>query len=409
MPSFNTFECISSSYHGGDSQGWVSGFLDIESSKVERLVESIFLDMGDLKNVIENTNRLNLPIVLNPSECTFLDVGLWLHKNERLSVSTIEKHLRYLRFMENYVSAPVDFQHPSYENFRKHMDYREEIEGASPYALKHEWKAMQKYLKACGLQEWPYKPPSQPKHSSRDLPFPYTVRKFFYYEYSDDDYETALFQYLFFQTFMVGWRVPSEIIELKTSDVHIDSQGSGSITITEPKKHFSTRTIYPEHFILSSRSHKSLKNYLDHWRPKVENSKSDDSLFLQSSGKPFTVRYLGKKLSQYGKLIKPDFRPYDMRHWCAVARLIETKLKNGSFDKFQIQSWLGHENPRKTEGYIGSALQCFEQYSKSWIHGALRAPYQRGKHHINENRDTGHNKSLSGSSPVKGFRTGRAH
>ena len=41
-----------------------------------------------------------------------------------------------------------------------------------------------------------------------------------------------------------------------------------------------------------------MKNWIYHWRPKVENQYSGDALYLQPSGKPFTVRFLGKKLSE---------------------------------------------------------------------------------------------------------------
>ena len=88
---------------------------------------------------------------------------------------------------------------------------------------------------------------------------------------------------------MIGWRTPSEICEMTVNDVIIDSKGRGSITITETKKRRSQRTILPENFILSSQSHKSIKNWIDHWRSKVENQYSGDSLYLQPSGKPLTV------------------------------------------------------------------------------------------------------------------------
>jgi hypothetical protein len=70
---------------------------------------------------------------------------------------------------------------------------------------------------------------------------------------------------------MIGWRVPSEIIEMTIDDVVIDSNGRGCITITETKKHRQKRTILPEKSILSSKVHKSFKNWIDHQRPKVEN------------------------------------------------------------------------------------------------------------------------------------------
>jgi len=130
---------------------------------------------------------------------------------------------------------------------------------------------------------------------------------------------------------MVGIRVPSEIVELKVSDVKFESKKRGYITITETKKHKSQRTLIPEKAILYSKVHKSLRNWIKCWRPKVANQLSGDALFLQPDGRPFTVRHLGHKLSMHGKKVWKDFQPYDMRHWNAIAHLIEQKINTGTF------------------------------------------------------------------------------
>ena len=90
---------------------------------------------------------------------------------------------------------------------------------------------------------------------------------------------------------------------MKVSDVNFEEKNRGHIIITETKKHDTQRTVIPEKAVLNSKVHKSLKNWITHWRPKVTNKHSGDALFLQPSGKPFTVRYLGKKLSKNGKKI----------------------------------------------------------------------------------------------------------
>ena len=165
-------------------------------------------------------------------------------------------------------------------------------------------------------------------------------------------------------------------------DVIIDSKGRGNITITETKKHRDKRIILPEKHVLSSQSHKSFKNWIDHWRPKVESQYSGNALYLWPSGKPVTVRKLGQKLSVHGKKIWPHFRPYDMRHWCAVSRLIETKIQTGNFEPYTVKNWLGHTNISVTEKYIHFAEMYYNQCPKSWIHNALRSHIKivRGKH-----------------------------
>jgi len=261
---------------GGNFQKWK---LEIEKLSQKLEINQYGKNMGELEYVINNFNRFNCPLTLKSNESTFLDVALWSYFQKRLSISTIEKRLRYARFMQNH-KIPVDFQNPTYQNFRKHMDFREEIEKASPHALKHEWKTMRMFLEGFNIPIWPYKPPYAPKKKQRILPFPDTVREFFYYDFTDDNYENALYQYLFYHSFMIGWRIPSEICELTLDDVNIDLKGRGTITITETKKHKDKRTILPEKHILSSKSHKSLKNWIDIWRPKAENQHSGNSVYL---------------------------------------------------------------------------------------------------------------------------------
>jgi integrase len=337
-------------------------------------------DMVKLVYDVEKLNRFDCPIHINPQESTFTDIAIHGLLRQRLQPSTVEKHLRYARFMENH-TVKVDFRNPNQNNFIRHMDYREQHDKATPCALTHEWKAMQMFLKAYGMPIWDYKAPSIPQSHKRVLPYPETVNKFFNFKYSENEYETALYQYMFFFGFMVGVRIPSELIELKVSDVFFDSKKRGYVIITETKKHRALRTVIPEKAVLNSKVHKSLKNWIEHWRPKVANEYSGDSLFLQPSGKPFCVRHLGQELSIRGKQIWKDFHPYDMRHWCAVARLIKTKVETGNFDCYTVKNWLGHTNMKTTEGYIRYAEQYYHELPVDWIACALKSHKNvRGKH-----------------------------
>jgi len=208
------------------------------------------------------------------------------------------------------------------------------------------------------------------------LPYPETVHQFFHYKYSTNKYETALYQYMFFFGFMVGVRAPSEILNMKVSDVHFEEKNRGYLVITETKKHNNQRTIIPEKAILNSKVHKSLKNWIEYWRPKVANEYSGDALFLQPSGKPFTIRYLGHKLSRNGKKIWKHFKPYDMRHWCATARLIKSKVETGNYDCFSVKNWHGHEKMSSTEAYIKHAEKYYRDFPVDWISCALK-PHQK--------------------------------
>jgi hypothetical protein len=63
---------------------------------------------------------------------------------------------------------------------------------------------------------------------------------------------------------------------MKTKEVNIER---GYITITEPKKHNSTRNISPAE-IVNNKRRKSFKSWIEHWRPKVANKYSEDYLYL---------------------------------------------------------------------------------------------------------------------------------
>ena len=165
----------------------------------------------------------------------------------------------------------------------------------------------------------------------------------------------------------------------KNSEVHIDidNKGRGSILITETKKRYSKRIIIPERYILSAPTYKSFKNWIDHWRPRVENQNSRDALYLKPNGKPFTVRFLGKKLRENGTKVWPDFQPYVSRHWCAIALLIRTKLETKTWDTRRVQKYLGHEKPSTTDTYIEFAEEYYRQVPKDWFLHALRKQKNR--------------------------------
>ena len=360
---------LANELEGGQQEKWSQIIQQISHCQFDhRTSPTDGEDMGELEYDITKSNRLNCPIVLDPDHSTFEDVALHAYLRQRLSISTIEKRLRYARFMETH-RVPVDFRHPTYENFIRHMDYREEIEKATSQALRHEWKTITMFLRAYGLADnWmKYRAPHYTPTNDIVIPYPETVNKFFTFEYSSDTYETKLYQYLFFLGFTIGMRPPSELCNLNISDVKIDGK-RGSITITETKKHGNKRTLIPERFILVSPNRKSLKNYIDKWRPQVDNG-TETTLFLTPEGKRFTPDYLRMKLSEYGKHIWKDFHPYTMRHWCATARMIEW-----DYNIDRVSSWLGHSHLDMTKRYLHIAEEYYKQDQGSWLRRAIRSP-----------------------------------
>ncbi len=364
---------------GGKNQAW--NILEDIGQNVEHLDPQLDGEvMGEL-DYVTKFNRLNCPIILDPENTTFDDIRLHAHLRQRLADSTIEKNLRYARFMENHPMS-VNFRDPSYENFMQHMDYREEIENATPSALKNEWKAMLMFLRAWGKErQWNgYKSPYYAVNQEIILPYPETVHNFFHYKYSNETYETKLYQYIFFIGFFFGVRPPSELCNMTIDNIKINSRGKGMITVIEAKKHGRKRTLVPEKYLLSSKVHKSLKNWIDHWRPKVADE-NERALFLTTEGNSFTPRYMGKKLREHGKKVWKDFHPYVMRHWCATARMIEWK-----YNINRVSDWLGHSNINTTRKYVHIAQEYYEQDQGSWLKRALKSPQKidvRGQHDFN--------------------------
>jgi len=297
-----------------------------------------------LKN---NFNRLDCPALLDPKTATFDDIAFHALFRQRLSPNTVEKRMRYARFMENH-GVPVDFRNPNFKNFLDHMDYREQFEfedNTGISALGHEWKTMKMFLKAYGMDLWNYKPPSMAGHKARFVPLPDTVYDITHKKYLDDEYNNALIQYSLLHSFMIGWRNPSELCVLTVDDVNVED---GIVIITEPKKHYSTRMLAPGYSIMNGKNRKSFRYYLDHWRPKVENQYSKNAFYLREDGRPIEIDQYRAFIQRCVKPEFPKFHLYCTRHWCAIAKLISSRLETGTFDVYPVMNWLGHTQIQTT-------------------------------------------------------------
>jgi len=136
--STQNFEC------GGELKEW--NFSKQISQKIGFL-PNIGIIMEALSSKLKTINRTDVPIFLDPKTASFLDVAVHAKFRQYLSEGTIEKHLRYARFMELH-PMPVDFRNLSPEMFLRHVDYRIEYENATPNALKHEKRAVMMFLRA---------------------------------------------------------------------------------------------------------------------------------------------------------------------------------------------------------------------------------------------------------------------
>ena len=59
--------------------------------------------------------------------------------------------------------------------------------------------------------------------------------------------------------------------------------------------------------------------------------------------------------------------------FCAIARLIRTKIHSGSFDEFEVKEWLGHTKIQTTMSYIKDANHYYKLAPYDWINRVLKA------------------------------------
>lgn len=364
---------------GGINQEWkIIEIEDVSKISVEQFYPDGITMEDYLDVILQKFNRIDFPITLNPKTASFNDIAIHALLRQRLAKGTIMRNMRYARFMEKHI-CPINFRKPTYENFIRHMDYREQFDfkdGRGHGALRHEWQTMKMFLKAYGIPKWDYKPPTVPTYKVIPIPFPEQVHKMINLKYSKDSYENALIQYILCHNFIVGWRPPSEPAIMKVSDVKIDDCNRGYLKITEPKKRYSTRNITPEE-IMSNKRRKSFKNWIDAWRPKVENQYSEDYLYLKPNGKPFTSEtlrmLLNRKASPLIKTVFPEYYNYTSRHFCAIARLIRTKIETKHYDAYDVRDWLGHTKIETTMNYLKDAKHYYQLAPYDWINRAIKA------------------------------------
>ncbi len=239
-----------------------------------------------------------------------------------LAQQTAEYRVRYVRFLETHDEMPVDLRPPSEESYLEHI-YHRRGNGAPGSTLNHYRKAMKSLLKFLEIPTWESLDTQFPQpRATWTLPPDELVPRFWMDTDAyglDDAYERDLLAHVYHFGFHTGVRPPSEIVALDVSDVDFDDQ---RVTITEKKKGNKRRDLQPvEAFVITGKDTPSLKNYLDHHRPRVDDGQSD-AFFLDKHGKRPNPIVLRQTLSRVGKRIWPKFKPYTMRRWFATQMLI---------------------------------------------------------------------------------------
>lgn len=322
--------------------------------------------MRNLAYELKHIKRTEFPIYLDPRTASFIDVAIHAKIRQYLSESTIEKNLRYARFMEKH-TCPIDFRNLTPESFLRHIDFRLEFEHppATPNAIKHEKKAILMFLRAYNQYSEKWRklvktPPVTDNEENIEVPFPTLVNELYHATYSKNKYENTLMQTIVFLGFNFGMRPPSEICNLNLEDIIINKDGTGYIRIHEDKKRGKNRVIIPfNKNLLSSPVFKTPKNYIKNWRYKVVNKNSGNALFLQPNGERITGKYIRDHITPTGKKIAGSyFHLYTMRHTCA------TYLYDYTRELEIVRRRLGHKKPSTTIKYVHIADSIKRQVGK---------------------------------------------
>lgn len=302
----------------------------------------------------------------------------WWTKKQRKGKESGRQSRNALERMHKNEYFPVDLFNLNPQQVISYLDYRENIEKAPPTAVPNDWKHINRYGRAIDIDisRWGYTPPSIPTPKVKIIPLPNEVYQIIHHKYSTDKYTNALYQHILTHGFLIGWR-PSELVIQKIANLFLDR---GYIIITETKKHNQLRQIFPEKEILSLPNRKTLENWLI-WRFKIDTD--NDYLYVQKNGRPFSVAYLRKKLVPLVKEVYPYFSLYTMRHWCAIARLIESYIETGNWDKTDVQDWLGHDDVKTTDkNYTRFAKKYYKIAPNSWIKAILKRPKWLGENSL---------------------------
>jgi len=366
---------------GGNKKEWKK--ITNISYSVKNQLPQVGDIMEALKEQLKHIKRIDVPLFLDPKTATFLDVAIHAKVRQFIGESTIEKHLRYARFMETH-QMPIDFRNLTPEMFLRHMDYRLYYEDppATPTALKHEKRALMMFLRAFkqyneDWKEYIKTPPVIDNGDEIFVPSPSVINKLYHTNYSNNSYENVLFQTIVFTGINFGMRPPGELCNLNLDDIVINSDGSGYIKYHEEKKRGKTRYFRPwNKSVLSSTVFRTPKNYIDTWRGKVVNEFSGDALFLEPNGRRITQGYIRKHIVPVFKEItgEKSAKLYTMRH------TFGTYLYDLTKDIDTVGRKLGHKGLKNVDKYIHVAKDLREQSGRrNLFNQALRSIQSRGK------------------------------
>ena len=387
---FNKFKIHSTITHnGGDSKEWKNILSNI-GLNVECQSQNIGKDIVNRLYALNEEFKQH-PFYINPNNYeTFPELcnAVWnyLAEWEYRTEETLNQRMRYARLMSDPNQPfPIDFFALDYNQYILQMkwyekNYYDKKTGKNYYGLKHRKDTFNDFSLAYGINPkiWHLKLPPIPIKKHRHIPPPYIVHKMINYNfYPDNKDKTQLMQNIHAHAFWIGPRPPSELSLLTLDSFNFDE---GFINIIEQKRHYSVRTIYPEEVIMTGKTRKSFKNFIDYVRPRFVSQYSGNALYIGvRDGKPITKEYMSNLLHISGRLAYQLYTPYSARHWCATARLIKC-WKEGDPDPLDfVMNFMGHEDLSTTKTYTEQARVLYKKYPFDWIKRTLKWPNVRSE------------------------------
>ncbi len=342
----------------------------IKTDELEQLRE----DNRELREKLEEQRQLNdkldtLLEKLDRVEHSGTDPVLreWTHESFQTyyasrpssGASTAQQYAEALQRMADHDEAPVQLRPPCEDDWRTHVAWRK-AQGQSAHTLNLYWCSLKALLEFLSQKtgepiRWTSLERSFPTDPVRPrLPPDKLVPEFWHHDYFPGrPVKTKLAQYLFRFGFLTGVRPPSELAVLDVQDIDLEAR---TIRVEQPKKGGAEniREDEPKH-LLTAPTEKSLRNWLTHWRPKLD--PETDALFPRWDGTSWVnpdasdpYDRLRGFLKRAGTKVWPGYFPYVMRHWYATQLMVQTNL-----NAYAVADRLGDTTATIEKHYVNPA------------------------------------------------------
>ena len=286
-----------------------------------------------------------------------------------LSKETWEKRQRYLKHLEEKYGFDLH-SHPDeiYMRFQNYVEKkRMELGGQAENAIRFAKNAIQLLFEYLGVKhQYPW-PKSKRQEPEIVIPPDDVIYNLIHGHHVKDPLLNKEFQYMFHMASIIGPRVPAEIALMKTDGVDFESC---TLRFWQPKVR-RWRTVFAPRFLMLSPVDKSLKNWIEIWRPRLEDARSGNFLWLNAYGEPFDIRYLGRKITQIGKKYWLPFHGYLLRHYAATRYLIESYRRTGVFDVMGLKIYMDHDKIENTLRYVHLAKKIVAHQQKEMQVGRI--------------------------------------